>query len=111
VSILASTSLPLSQVVRYATATTLTSFPNPSVVGQAVTFTATVSSVNDGTPQGNVSFYDGSTLLNTVALTNGIAFFSASTLPAGTHTITAQFSGSGVFAASSATVKQRVTRK
>ncbi len=38
---------------------TLTSSLNPSVVGQPVTLTATVSGLNGVTPQGNVTFYFG----------------------------------------------------
>jgi Big-like domain-containing protein len=109
-TISASTSAVLPQVVLLATTTTQTSAPNPSVVGQNVTFTATVTS-SGGTPQGSVAFYDSNTLLATIALNNGTAIYSTTSLPAATHSITAKYSGSNTFAASSATVKQRVTRK
>src|SRR5262249_44379944 len=48
-----------------ATTTTVTSSPNPSVFGQSVTFTATVSAASpgSGTPTGTVTFEDGGTTL------------------------------------------------
>jgi Bacterial Ig-like domain (group 3) len=59
----ASTSLGLKQVVSKAlTAESLTSSPNPSALGQLVTFTATVSS-SAGVPTGTVTFKKGTTTL------------------------------------------------
>jgi hypothetical protein len=56
-----STSPVLTQTVnKVGTNTALTSSPNPSAVGQAVTFTATVTSASGGgTPIGTVTFMDG----------------------------------------------------
>ena len=82
-----------------ATSTTLVSSLNPSTVGQAVTFTATVTS-SAGTPTGTVTFTDGATVLATVPLSGGTAAFTTSSLAAGTHTITASYGGSAGFAAS-----------
>lgn len=80
-----------------ATATTLTSSSDPSVSGQAVTFTATVSTAGAFAPTGTVSFYDGTTLLGTgtIVILNGVATatFTTSTLTSGTHTITALYGG------------------
>ena len=47
--------------------------PNPSVFGQAVTLTATVSAVvpASGTPTGSVTFLDGSITLGTATLSTG----------------------------------------
>jgi CSLREA domain-containing protein len=89
-----STSNTVDQVVNQAdTAATLTSALNPSIVGQAVTFTATVASTVD-TPSGSVQFYaDGAALGSPVALSNGQASLSTSTLAVGTHAITATYSG------------------
>ncbi len=50
-----------------ATATVLTVIANPSVFGQSVTLTATVSG-NGGTPTGTVTFKDGASSLGTGAL-------------------------------------------
>jgi hypothetical protein len=75
--------------------TSLTSSANPSVHGQAVTFTAPVAPVapGGGTPTGTVSFKEGATLLGTRALSSGQAQFTTSSLGIGTHSITASYNG------------------
>ena len=50
----------------------LTSSQNPSVFGQSVTFTATVSATG-GTPTGTVTFLDGGTSIGTATLSAGVA--------------------------------------
>jgi hypothetical protein len=104
-----SRSNPLTQTVRSGTTTTLTSFPNPSNVGQAVTLTATVS---PSAATGTVTFTDsttGATLGGPVNLTNGTATANVSGLTAGTHSLMATYSGSTVYAPStSAPVTQTV---
>jgi hypothetical protein len=70
----------------------LTSSANPALVNTPVTFTATVTGPS-GTPTGTVSFFDGTKLLATVGLINGVATFTISTLAAGAHKITADYSG------------------
>ena len=79
----------------FTTSTTLTSSRNPADVGQSVTFTATVSDTLASTvvPTGTVTFFDGSTALATVTLTNGVATFTTSSLGVGTHPITAVYNG------------------
>jgi hypothetical protein len=90
------------------TTTTLTSSVNPSNVGQAVTFTATVTSTA-GTPIGTVTFKDGATALGTAMLAAGVATLTTSSLALGSHTITANYAGAGNFAASaSAALTQTV---
>jgi Bacterial Ig-like domain (group 3)/FG-GAP-like repeat/FG-GAP repeat len=76
--------------------TTLSSSPNPSVVGQSVTLTTSVTSPK-ATPTGTVNFSDGATLLGNSSLNNGIASFNVSSLNAGTHSLTAAYLGSGSF--------------
>jgi Bacterial Ig-like domain (group 3) len=93
--------------VGFATTTALGSSPNPSTVGQPVTFTATVSS-SSGTPAGKVTFRDGTATLGTVTLTSGVATFTTSSLTAGKHKITARYNGSSKFAPSSASLIQTV---
>src|SRR5262249_51922741 len=67
----ASTSTPLTQNINANGSTTaLISSLNPSIFGQAVLFTATVSSAG-GTPTGNVTFKDGATTLGTGTLNGG----------------------------------------
>ena len=84
------------------TVTTLTSSQNPSTLGQAVTFTATVSAVSPaaGTPTGTVTFLDGGTSIGTGTLSGGVATLTTSTLAAGNHTITASYSGDSNFGTS-----------
>jgi len=74
------------------TATSLVSSVNPSVLGQSVTFTATVSPAPGG---GTVTFYDGATdISGAVAVGGGgVAAYSTSSLSVGTHAIKAVFSG------------------
>ncbi len=94
--------------VKAGTVTSIGSNLNPSIYHQTVTFTAQVASSTIGTPGGTVTFYDGSTVLGTVTLSNGVAHFSTSTLPAGGHTITAQYTGSPKYLASSRALGQTV---
>jgi hypothetical protein len=63
-----------------------------------VTFTATVSS-SAGTPTGTVSFYDGATLLGSGVVNSGVGTFTTSVLAAGSHSITAVYSGDSNFGA------------
>jgi hypothetical protein len=92
------------QVVQATSSTTVTSSPNGSVFGQAVTFTATVGAGpgGPGTPTGTVSFSEGSTILASgVALAGGQATFSTAALSVASHTITASYGGSASFLSSS----------
>jgi hypothetical protein len=77
-----------------------TNTPNPSTLKQAVTFTASVSASVSGVkaiPTGTVKFLDGSVVLGSAPLSNGQAVFTTTTLSAGTHSITAAYSGDGQF--------------
>lgn len=104
-----STSKAVKQVVDKATTTTtLISSANPSSLGQSVTFTASVTPEFSGMPTGTVSFYDGTTLLKTAAVSGGAAKFTTSTLTSGMHSITATYNGSTSFDDSSASLTQTV---
>jgi hypothetical protein len=95
-----STSPTLTQTVnKDSSTTTLGSSANPSVAGQSVTFTATVSPVapGSGTPTGTVTFKDGTTSLITNALSGGQATFTTSTLSVSAHSITAVYNGDASF--------------
>jgi hypothetical protein len=81
-----------------ATALTLSSSPNPSAAGNNVTFTATVTPAVAGT----VAFRNGAQLLGHGTLSNGVATLVTSSLPEGTHTITAAYEGGGDFLGSQA---------
>ncbi|MFB6437043.1 Ig-like domain repeat protein [Streptomyces sp. NPDC056411] len=93
------------------TATTVSSTPDPSVVGGAVTFTATVAAVPpaSGTPTGTLTFEfgDGSPTV-TVPLTGGAATASHTYTAAGGYSVTAVYSGDGDFAGSSGLDTQTV---
>jgi hypothetical protein len=78
------------------TTTALTAAPNPSTFGQAVIFTATVTS-SGGIPTGTVTFNDGATTLGPGTLASGVATFSTTTLSAGSHAITAVYEGNTDF--------------
>ncbi|HVX20616.1 MAG TPA: Ig-like domain repeat protein [Acidimicrobiales bacterium] len=91
------TSLTVSKA---STTTALVSSVNPSVYGQAVTFTATVTATapGGGTPTGTVTFKDGGTTLGTGNLNgSGVATYQTSTLSvAGSpHSVTAVYGGDG----------------
>jgi hypothetical protein len=90
---------PVTQTVTTSTTTMLTSSANPSIVGQSVTFTATVASTGGGgTPSGSVSFHQGSTTLRSVSLDgSGRAVFTSSTLALGTDAIFAVYAATGGF--------------
>src|SRR5207249_110346 len=82
-----------------------------AVVGQAVTLSTTVTALAPavGLPTGTVTFRDGATVLGTVTLVNGSASLVTSTLAVGSHPLSATYSGSATFAAStSPTVTQIV---
>src|SRR5262249_19074267 len=108
-----SSSGTLSQTVGKATTSTaVVASVNPSVSGQSVTFTVTVSGT--GTPTGLVVFSDGATSLGqgTLSTVGGVstASFSSSTLTAGSHTLTASYAGDGNFAGSVGTLMQAVSK-
>src|SRR2546427_1643446 len=96
--------------VRPATSTTLTSTPNPSVFGQAVTLSATVRGpVGDPLgPTGTVTFKDGATTLAAVALVNGNAAIVTSALTTGNHSLTAVYGGSANFLTSTSPAVNQV---
>ncbi len=95
-------------VVNQITSTvTLTSSVNPSSIGQAVTFTATVTSGATGT----VTFLDGTAPIGTGTISGGTASATTSTLTGGTHTITASYGGdTNNSAATSAPLTQTVNK-
>lgn len=86
-------------------ATLLISSPNPSSLGQSITFTANVSAVPSGagTPTGMVTFRDGNIVIAQMPLnSNGVASFTKADLSSGSHNITATYASDTQFSASSA---------
>ena len=112
---ISSTSPILTQtIIQGATAAVVTSSVNPSVAGQDVSYTATVSAVApaSGTPTGTVTFLDGASPIPgcaTQSLVAGTASCSVAYAAAGAHAISAAYSGDSNFAAStSAPLSQHV---
>jgi hypothetical protein len=73
----------------------LTAAPNPALVNQPITLTATVYG---DPPSGTVTFYDGATVLGTGALSEASPASSAATLTvrslaAGRHALSARYEG------------------
>jgi len=95
-----------------STATALTSSPNPSSFGQAVTFTATVTShFFKFQPTGTVTFSDGGTSIGNSPLNgSGVATLTTSTLAVGTHSMTATYNRDANFTASTSPVLQQVVQ-
>jgi hypothetical protein len=80
-----------------ATSTALTSSVNPAAVGNSVTFSAIVAGK---APGGTVSFTADGGGLCTIALVNGAAQCTSSSLAAGTHGVVASYSGDAANAGS-----------
>jgi len=105
---LSSTSTVVNQVVLETTSKAqLTSSPNPSMQGQAVTFTATISSPTV-IPTGPVTFLAGTTVLGTAQLGGGKAKLVISSLPVGSTKVTVKYNGDSNITKSSASVTQTV---
>jgi uncharacterized repeat protein (TIGR01451 family) len=87
----------------------LASSANPATAGDEVTFTASVAG-SSGTPTGSVMFLDGEEpLCADVALAEGSATCSASSLAIGDHAISAKYGGDAAYvAAQSAPLTQRI---
>src|SRR5580704_11883182 len=85
-----------------ASTTTVAATPNPSNVGQSVTFNVTVASVPAGgsAPTGQVTLTSGSTTLAQLTLSNGTASYSPSALPSGSNAIVASYSGDNSYSSS-----------
>src|SRR5467141_1313807 len=107
-----STSPILTQTIgKAASSTAVASSNNPSIIGTAVTLTASVTSPVTGTLTGTVTFQDGTSALGTGTLSGGAATFTTSGLTGGTHSITAVYSGDANFAGGpSPTLMQTVNK-
>ncbi len=100
-----SNSSTLNQVVNspapVSTTTALASSVNPSVFGQSVTFTATVTAAAGNASGGTVTFFENNVQIgNPVSLASQQAAFTISNLAIGTQSITATYSGAAGFTGS-----------
>jgi hypothetical protein len=92
------TSTPVSIIVNGITTTTsLAALPAAPQAGSTFALTATVSSPS-GSPFGEVSFFDGTTLLGTRALdSSSVAVLTLTFSNAGTHSFTAVYRANGPY--------------
>jgi hypothetical protein len=92
------------------TTTALVASANPVLVGQTVTFTATVSGApGTGTPTGTVTFLVGNVVVARVRLNaDGQASLTGFFSVAGKYTLRAVYSGDSNFAASSQSLTEQV---
>jgi pimeloyl-ACP methyl ester carboxylesterase len=99
----ASPSEPGTEIItKTATTTRVVAFPNPAVAGQLLRIFAEVETQNPRVPAAGIAtFHDGSIVLGTAmvgpaaAMPNlGSGLLALTTLPVGSHTITATFEGS-----------------
>ena len=84
-----------------ATTTTLAVSVPSAVLGQSVVLVAAVSPPDAA---GNVTFYDGSTLLGTSKASGGQASLTTSLLPVGQRALVASYAGSSQYAPSSSAI-------
>jgi len=97
----------VSSAALAATSTAVTSSLNPAAAGTSVTFTATVTGKS---PTGTVNFTANGAALCSAALSSGVAKCASASLPAGTDSIVAKYSGDTANATStSPTLAETVT--
>jgi hypothetical protein len=101
-----SSSNSVTQKIAFNSTTTIKSSKNPSIHGQNVNFTATVTTGATGT----VTFFVDGVNVGTFNLNGNQAVYSTSSLAVGRHTIKAVYSGDSAFNASTATMTQTVYR-
>jgi hypothetical protein len=87
---------------------TLTSSLNPSMIGQPVTFTVTVTPCNGSSSVGTITFTDGAGILGSASLSNGQALLIASALSVGNHNIVASYAGNSACQTSASTALLQV---
>ena len=97
-------------VIAPPSTTSVVTSPNPSVSGQQVTLTATVSPTGGatGTPTGSVQFLADGNSLGTVSLSNGVASLATTSLAVGSRAISATYNGSFIYLSSTGTTTQVV---
>ena len=76
------------------TTANVASSANPSKLGQSVTFTVTLSSIAGAPPDGEtVQFLVSGKLAGSASLVGGVAQFTTSTIPVGSHAVVASYLG------------------
>ena len=97
--------------IKGQTSTALTSSLNPSVYGQSVKLTATVTAAYGGPATGSVTFKDGTITLGQGTLSGGKASLTTSKLGAGTHSITVVFTVTANFLGSTSSALSEKVNK
>jgi hypothetical protein len=104
---------PVLAVAPPTSAMALSSSPNPSTLGQSVTFTASVTTDNgrpSGPVVGTVQFFDAGKSLGTATLNGGgQASVSTTALTGGSHAISATYSGDAIYPPAQANMTHTVT--
>lgn len=91
-----------------ASTTTLATTPNPSSIGDQVTFTASVTG-SGGTPTGTVTFKADGVVLKQAPLEGGRARYPTTWLAVGDRSVVAEYSGDPTFNSSTSdTISQKV---
>jgi hypothetical protein len=97
-------------VNRASTTVGVTSSLNPSGLGQALTFMATISPQYGGQASGTVTFKNGAATLGSSSVNSNIASLTTSSLTVGTHSITAIYGGDSNFTGSTSLVLSQVVK-
>lgn len=91
---------------------TIASSVNPSVLGQPVTFTVTITTIAGPPPDGEaVQFVMGGTGLGIATLKSGVAQFTTSAIPAGSHVVVANYGGDSNYLPAKYTALAQVVHK
>ncbi len=99
-------------VNKAATKTALAVSATTLVFGQPLTLTATVGSTPGTARTGSINFFDGTTLLQTIALNgNSVATLTLTPSGVGKHSYKAVYSGDGDFIASTSSALSRTVAK
>jgi len=94
----------ITQTVDKAPTTTTLTVAAASKLGDEVVLTANVATSAPGTPTGKVTFFDGTTILATVDLVDGVARFTTKSLALGPHALKAEYTGDDSYLASASSV-------
>jgi hypothetical protein len=88
-------------IVSISTSIALTASNTQISSGSNVTLTATVTpSSGTASPTGSVDFHSGSSVLQSAALSNGVATITTASLPVGANIVSATYAGAGSFGSS-----------
>ncbi len=96
---------------KYETAIALLCNLNPAIFGQAVTLTATVTSIGPDSPTGRVTFKNSGTSLGAATLNGGIATLTKSNLPVGDLLVSAHYIGDAASGESTSPVLNLLVKK